>query len=569
MPDFTDVENLTVEQQQAFRDAIKTPWASGQNNLRATFFDELPIGEQIIVGLDVDGEFNQAIVIPFNEPGGVPQINDEGIIHARVAVFGGTIGEVQNEIFTKNELAVEWHGDTAFNLRVGDGTTPGGQVLATQQDTGLTPVPPPSSDFDWLPCNIYRDLQGNFTTDLDIKSLRVPTTETYYVSPDGDDANDGLSAEEPKKSIGALLDELNATPPPGGATIILSPGLYSGTDGPDGKSIDFACNLVCPNGTATFATMYQVDDWAPHSTYTNTYTGTAPYVQPPIALDYSDVDDYGFPTRLARLTNALVNETPGSFNGGTSTVVIRTKDSRPPDNNIWFLGNSGLLLRLSTPQAIYIEGVAFWGSGYPVRVIAALGSMQITFHRCSFAYSAVANGLEITADANASSRQVTAILSQCKSAYNTEDGFGYRRYAKVAEIDCYGVWNGGNGWMPNDAGSNNGSTTHDSVVSVRINGTYRHNNDRNVHDVTGTQNWLVGCVASDALVDSADPYESSNYVAGRQGQPDATLMWLEGCLSEGGSASDVASYGNAVIQLSDCDGMTVRHGDGTIDDTWA
>lgn len=122
MPDFIDVENFTVEQQQAFRDAIKTPWASGQNNLRATFFDELPIGEQIIVGIDVDGEFNQAIVIPYNEPGGVPRINEEGVIPARVSVLKGTLAEIGDVVLANGELAVE-RNDTGglVGVRVGDG----------------------------------------------------------------------------------------------------------------------------------------------------------------------------------------------------------------------------------------------------------------------------------------------------------------------------------------------------------------------------------------------------------------------------------------------------------------
>lgn len=472
--------------------------------------------------------------------------------------------------FTENEVVLT----AGAKIPVQDGeskgfTTPSALAEAMSPSLAAALVPPPSSDFDWLPFSVYKDRQGNYTTDLDIKSLRVPTTETYYVSPDGDDANDGLTAAEPKKSVGALLDTLNATPPAGGATIILAPGLYSGTDGPDGKSIDFACNLVCPNGTATFATVYQVDEWTPDSTYTNSYTGTAPYNQPTIALDLTDVDDYGFPVRLARLDNATVNNTPGSYNGGSTTVLVRTMDGRPPDDKIWFLEKSGLLLRLSTPQSIYIEGVSFWGSGYPVRVIAPLGVTHVTFHRCSFAYSAVSNGLEITADENESSRQVTAVLSQCRAAYNTQDGFGYRRYAKVAEIDCYGVRNGGNGWMPNAAGANNGSTTHDSVVSVRINGTYRHNNDRNIHDVNATRNWLIGCGAGFAQVASSDPYESGNFMsAAAHHGSSATRTWLTGCISLGGSASDVGAYGNAIVVIDDCSGMQSRDGNGIIEDVW-
>lgn len=482
-------------------------------------------------------DFRRYIGTTFNEPGGVPRINEEGVI--------------------PNDLLLT-EGPNSVVVRDGAGNIPG----------GLVRIDPPSSDFDWLPFGVYRDRQGNYTTDFDPRDHRVETDTTYYLSPDGDDGNDGLSAASPKKSVSALLDALNATPPAGGATIILAPGLYNGTDGPDGRSIDFPCNMVCPNGEAIFADIYRISDWAPHSEIAKVYSGTAPYAGIQAVIDTDSLDAYGHPLRLTRVNSSIeVGDTAGAYYPSSFEISLRTKDDVAPGDNIWVPKRDGNLLALTTPQDIYLEGISFWGN-QGVVANTGEGHLRLTCHRCEFAYARTSNGLEVTSQSVSPDNQVTAIMSQCEAFYNGSDGFGYRRYARIAEIGCYGVYNGANGWIPDAAQADNGSTTHDNVMSLRVNGTYRNNNDRNIHDITNTNNWLVGCVVGDALVDSSDPYESSNIVAGRPGQPDATRMWLEGCRSAGGSASDVAAYGNAVVRLTDCVGMTVRDGDGTIEDVW-
>lgn len=421
-------------------------------------------------------------------------------------------------------------------------------------------VMPPS----WLgmtdAVKVYHDSQG-FFTDFVASDWRHATEITYYVSPTGDDANNGLSKDTPKKTVQSLVNTLNASPPSNGATIVLAPGFY--LNDLASANFGFHCNLICPDGRATFVKKLSVTwNTTPNETHTNMYMGTVTGgdARNDVVIDVTDIDAWGLPRR-AEVFNAAADaaayDTASCYTGSSSTTVLaKTTDNRVPDANLWVLGVGAHVLQTSGVN-LYVENVDFWGGNVPFAINATGTSGRFIAEACSFAYSRAdtANGFA----SNEGGRLV--ILDRSQAAYNTSDGFGHRRTNQVIEIDCTAYRNGFKTYL--GPGTDNGTTTHDDVQSIRVNGIYVDNKDRNVHDITDTRNWLVNCVAGRARNGSVDEYESGAFVFGREGEDDATKACLTECRSVGGVVTDLASFGGSDVTYTGAP-FTSTHGNGKI-----
>lgn len=393
------------------------------------------------------------------------------------------------------------------------------------------------------------------TEDFNPDDYLVPSSVTYYFSNSGNDANDGLSAEQPKKKISTVITALNAAPP-AGVTFILTSGQYLGSDGIAGLSINFPCNIICQSGRAQ---IYFKDTrtWSKTAGRTNIYQSTTTRTNP-ASVDLASTDSYGIAKRLKVVADlGVLDATPGAIYTTGGVLYMHTHDSRSPDASIVTFSNVTSAWTQTTSQQIFMQNIDFWGYLQPV-FIGGSAAARYVFDGCTFSYSYDAkNGFETSSSTHA---DTLTIMHNCTAAYNSYDGFGYRGAHKAIEIDCKGVYNGFVG--TNDA--DNGSTAHENVTTLRINGIYRYNGDRNVHDVNNTYNWLIGCKAGNAQNGSADHYMSGNFLAGIQGtSSDDPHTWLEACESLGGSAADIGAYGGAIIDTLDCIGFTVTDTEGT------
>lgn len=393
------------------------------------------------------------------------------------------------------------------------------------------------------------------TEDFNPDDYLVPSSVTYYFSNSGNDANDGLSAEQPKKKISTVIAALNAAPP-AGATFYLAAGKYSGTDGFSTTSMQFNCNVICPTGRAEFSFRDAVT-WTKTGGRTNVYQSATTRTTPAV-IDLASTDSYGIAKRLQVVADlATCDATPGSVLTVSTTLYVHTHDSRAADADILAFSTSISAWTQSNSKQFFLKNIDFWGYLQPV-LIGGSAAARFVFDGCTFCYSyAAKNGFETSTSVHA---DTLTIMHNCTAAYNSYDGFGYRGAHKAIEIDCKGVYNGFVG--TNDA--DNGSTAHENVTTLRINGIYRYNGDRNVHDVNNTYNWLIGCKAGNAQNGSADHYMSGNFLAGIQGtSSDDPHTWLEACESLGGSAADIGAYGGAIIDTLDCIGFTVTDTEGT------
>jgi hypothetical protein len=426
---------------------------------------------------------------------------------------------------------------------------------------GRYEVPPPADLGFTPPIKIYR-YDGNWFTDLEIETYKVPATATYYLSPQGNDANSGLSLLAPKRSISALLATLNASPP-AGATLYLAPGYYSGADSINGLNIAFPCNIICPEGNATmghFLTFTFNKLGGYNFIYRSAYSGGTDHA----VIDLAWLDEYGVARRMRRATSRdNCDATPGTYwTSGGNLFEVHMFDDRAPDSNLVAGANSGGSWAQTTATNIYMEGVRFWGCWVMPTIAIASGTAAIALNRIEFGYGPNSReGLKVD-----SASGVSIITNDCKVHYNDTDGFDWDGHAtdnscQVTEVSTAANWNG---WRLTGT-ADNGSTAHKTVKIVRVNGDYLHNHDRNVHDIESARSWNIGCIAGPAYNDDTDAYDNIAWAFGRSGQADATQAWLYDCDFKDGSVADLGCYGSAHVRLGYGDYSDwVLDGDGTI-----
>lgn len=429
-------------------------------------------------------------------------------------------------------------------------------VLGTKRKIGPAPIKQvlAPTGFDWsVPFNVFR--QGAvYYTDIDPSAYVIPSTEaTYYLSPSGNDANDGLSAASPKRSLYTLVTALNATPP-ASVTFNLAPGVYTNGAG-NTLSFNFNANLICEGGSAVVGRVLNLQ-WEAH-TVTNVFrttTAAVPYSSVAVA-DLADTElDYGIPpvyTVVSSIANVGANTR--SSRVSSSILYVHTWNSRMPDSNVIVFDPTGSAWEQtasSTGRNFYCKNIVFAGGAEPV-LISHSGTGTYFFDNCSFRYSRVDNGFRTSAGGN----EIVTIMYGGDASYNFTDGYNYRGFTKAVEIGAKGVYNG----RTNAGTSDNGSTAHVSVRTVRINGDYSYNGERNCHDIDTTQNWLVGCKAGFPFnaTGSTDPVAIANFGVGS----GLSTTWMEGCISSGGANSDVFAIGGAIMYMKRCLGMTAQHTD--------
>lgn len=228
------------------------------------------------------------------------------------------------------------------------------------------------------------------------------------------------------------------------------------------------------------------------------------------------------------------------FIDGT-TLYVHAFDGRSPDSDIkvYKKSASGTTNNINVRYEvlggeIYLENILCEGGVSPFfnRLSDPAYAQVVRAKNCTFKYGANDN-FDINGD-------TFVLLQNCITAWAAQDGYNYHAiFASAAphviEIDCVARWCG-----TDNAGTNNGSTMHDSGWIVRVNGDYHHNADRNVHDITGSFSWNLGCTARDCQ--TAD----SNFCSGLGAESPGTKMWLDGCTSSG-SQKDLEASTNSTV----------------------
>ena len=367
---------------------------------------------------------------------------------------------------------------------------------------------------------IFTNGRGQFYVNYDVGQKKLKGGKTYYVNYiSGSDSNDGLTKETAFKSINYAISKVQDND-----TVILCEGTHFRNGGsllpkPTSKSI----NII---GESNKVNVVWGDEpvWKKTEGKNNVYEFARTSVSNVIDLK----SDISFKS-VDSIQN--VDNTINSWYTDDSKVYTNC-GSTPDKNVIPILKGSSVQVN-NIVSDLYIENVNFIGGNNCLQVDLSKNN-NLYLKNVSFSFSNyLYNGLAVTGGES-------VILQNCSANNNGFDGFNYhigkdQSLPLVIEINCRAYENG------NDKGtagfkSNNGTTTHDGITSIRVNGVYARNDGGNVADVNeGTKSWNVGCSAFES-------YQGKDFQTA-----SGSDMWLENCIAYG-SENSINSYDeNSVI----------------------
>ena len=359
---------------------------------------------------------------------------------------------------------------------------------------------------------IFTDGKGKFKTNIDMNDYKLSGGKYYYVDGEnGNDTNDGLSKSTPFKTFRKALGIIN-----NGDTLYVSDGDYFRVGGTllppiSNKSI----NII---GLGTNVNLFMADEptWTKTSGRDNTYEFTRSAVRR--VVDFNNDKEF---TNVASLDE--VDTTVFSWYSDGKNVYVNNGSIEPNKKTIPFLSSQHLIVS-SVPTDFYIENLNLYGGARPARFeLNQDNSVYINNCTLNYASQVNGNGLEIVGGKN-------IVLNNCTANNNSMDGFNYHIGTDgskpfIIEIDCTGL---NNGIDKGTAGvkSNNGTTIHDGLKGIRVNGLYGRNDGGNVADVNeGTETWNLACVAFES-------YQGKDFQTS-----SGSHMWLDNCIAYGSGNS--------------------------------
>ena len=385
-----------------------------------------------------------------------------------------------------------------------------------------------------------------YTTDFDVSNLKNSSKATYYLSPDGNDSNTGLSREEPLKTFETALNLCDS-----GDTIYLLEGMYTRKNWASSTYPDItkSVNIIGENDKVYIK---QGDDYnfTQNEEFNNVYQTARNNVNQ--VLDISDLSS-GNISELTEVTSiSECNETSSSYYCDGVNTYIHMKNEQTPNNE-------NIIINLKTGSAtfdirsteedikVYIENITTLG-GHRGN-IAAYGNEQYTptvlAKNCKFLYSKTEQSEAFSA---VSMRSAYSIFQNCEASYCNNDGFNYHngvtgKICNAIEINCIGS-NNGIGW---ETPTCNGTSIHDGGKILRINGEYYNNYGGNVADVNeGTVSVNLNCYAHDSIASTNNGYDT-DFTAQQAG----TEMYLYSCRAEG-SAYNIYGADGTAIYVRNC-----------------
>ena len=374
----------------------------------------------------------------------------------------------------------------------------------------------------FLKNKIFTDGRGNFKAKIDMEDYKLSGGKTYYLDAiKGNNSNDGLSKKTPMKSFRDLMPKVSDND-----TIVVAEGNYLRDRGiliakPFNKSV----NIIGENNNVNLI-MADEPNWLKTSEKTNVYEFSRTATDRVI-----DITNDRELTKVESID--LVDATPNSwFTNGT--IVYVNADNMPNENVIPVMSASNFQTT-SLSSNIYFENINFKGGRNCVELNLD-SSNSAFFNNCSFNYGASNyNGLNINGGKN-------IVLQNCTANNNGLDGLNYHIGSDgskpfIVEMDCVGM---NNGPEKGTAGvkSNNGTTIHDGLKGIRINGVYGRNDGGNVADVNeDTETWNLGCSAFES-------YQGKDFQTS-----SGSKMWLDNCIAYGSDNSINSADPNSEIYI--------------------
>ncbi|WNM51234.1 tail fiber protein [Staphylococcus phage Alsa_4] len=333
--------------------------------------------------------------------------------------------------------------------------------------------------------DIYTDNKGSYKVTTNLSKLKNTGGKTYYVSKNGSDSNDGLSKETPFESLSNAFKQNDVT------TIMVEGNQIHqrAKNGSFLPIIDRNINVIGYNGIPKIIGSNDLD-FTINKDFPNVKQATRNGVQRVIDLDTLDYyGDYLELNKVNSLSDCSMNENSWFTDG--SIVYVNSQS-----NNIQCLFNVEVIRGVGDIN-IYLKDIEIIGGKRNIRLETSKGSIVLENVRMSYSTQSNGNGLEMVGGSYVISKNV-------EIAKEMMDGFNYHvgsngELPYFVEINCISR---NNGFEQGTGGSksNNGSTAHDGIKGIRINGVYSFNDGGNIADVNeGTETLNLGCIVSDGL----------------------------------------------------------------------
>lgn len=410
--------------------------------------------------------------------------------------------------------------------------------------------------WDPLPFTIQRQgLQGSIFRpyNWDVSAMQPVTTASLYVSPSGDDGNNGATLPLAKRTIENAIGAM--TQP---TTIFLNDGLYgeASTAGQGGwwRGANPAYSLIVKainSGEVVHSGHIFNLGWAlyhaPSNTYSVAYANTVMN-----AWDSSVLVDGDYTRIVPESSIVNVQTNPGTFYQTGGVLYLHLFDGRVPDADVHIMREMQAAYCNRDSITIYLEGIEFQagvnGACY-FRNNSAVGGLNVYAKNCKFKYSAATGGFAMEGTD-------LSIVQNCIASRNQNDGYNYHVrngiIPKAIEINCIGRYSG----LAGGDSDNNGSSMHDGGKVLRILGQYHNSYGPVVIDIGNAQSWNLGSEAHHGLVNG----QSNFYIDG--------TMWVDSGWSHDRPAAgydvQVLGAGDAFYYRDLNSGGVFLNGGGTI-----
>lgn len=372
--------------------------------------------------------------------------------------------------------------------------------------------------------NIYHNGE-KFVTDLDVSIFKNKnSTHTYYVSPSGNDENDGLSRNTPFSSLLKAYQQSIS-----GDTIILLEGIYNRQNATNisNPSIKRSINIIGEG--RVILTQRDSLNWQKNDMYNNVYQADRSNIYE--VIDFSNINNNSTNKLKQVSTLAECSQTENSFyyENNQTIYVHMFNDNIPSDKNIdcaLVIGDSPLKFDEQIENLnIYLENLILL-DGYNSNLLARNYkgfTCNIYAKNCKFFNSYKTSSYQDSVCLQGAN----GIFQNCICSFGGKDGFNYHALNNIKplgiEINCEGSYCG----LENSENDNsyNGSSAHDGSKVLRIGGIYHNNKGPNVADVqNNTASINFECISYDSNAKSGTNENSDFFTS--QGN---TQMYLYNC----------------------------------------